>query len=92
MINPMRTTLTIDSDVAECIRQETRLGRSLKEVVNERLRAGFGLKTEEPRAPYRVNPHNSPFLPGIDPSKLNQLIDELDAEESSLRSDPENRP
>jgi hypothetical protein len=82
----MRTTLTLDPDVAERLRRETASGRrTLKEVVNERLRIGFGLVTEEPRAPYRVQPHASPFRPGVDPMKLNQLIDELEAEDAPHR-------
>ena len=78
----MRTTLTLDPDVAERLRRETASGRrSFKEVVNERLRIGLGLVTEEPRVPYRVQPHASPFRPGVDPMKLNQLVDELEAED-----------
>ncbi len=38
----MRTTLTIDDDVAALLKQEMRRsGRPLKQVVNERLRLGF---------------------------------------------------
>ncbi|MEZ5276786.1 MAG: hypothetical protein R3F07_10440 [Opitutaceae bacterium] len=76
----MRTTLTLDPDVAERLRQETASGRrSFKEVVNERLRVGLGLVVEEPHTPYRVKPHASPFQPGVDSGKLNQLVDELEA-------------
>jgi len=83
----MRTTLTIDPDVAERIRQETQSGRrSLKAVINDRLRMGYGLVTKEVRTPYRVRPHSSAFQPGVDPAKLNQLIDELDARESIARA------
>ena len=79
----MRTTLTLDADVAECIRKETQSGRrSLKAVINDRLRIGYGLVVEESRAPYRVKPHNSPFQAGFDPARLNQLGDELESEDS----------
>jgi len=79
----MRTTLTLDADVAECIRKETRSRRrSLKAVVNERLRIGFGLVVEENKAPYRIQPHHSPFQPGVDSGKLNQLADELESSNS----------
>jgi len=41
----VRTTLTWDSDIAHRLRQELASGqKSFKEVVNERLRLGFGLK------------------------------------------------
>ncbi len=79
----MRTTLTIDPDVAELLRKETRQRKaSLKRVVNERLRVGFGLRPRAKRAKFRVEPHDSGFAAGVDPARLNQLADELEAEES----------
>lgn len=40
----MRTTLTIDEEIAERIRQEVALGkRSLKTVINDALRQGLEL-------------------------------------------------
>jgi hypothetical protein len=84
----MRTTLTIDSDVAERIRQETRSGkRSLKEVINDRLRAGFGMTPRSTPAAFKVDPHASSYQPGVDAGKLNQLLDDLDAEACLARVD-----
>lgn len=54
----MRTTLSLDDDVASRIEQvRQRLQRSLKEVVNEALRHGL-VAMEERRAtiPYRTQP------------------------------------
>lgn len=77
----MRTTLSIDSDVAERIRQEVRAGkRSLKQVINDCLRIGFGMKPLEHHAPFRVEPHSSAYQPGLDTTKLNQALDDLDSE------------
>ena len=77
----MRTTLTIDSDVAERLKQETASGQqSLKQVVNESLRIGLGLKRSPVKRPYKVKAHNSPYRPGIDRAKLNQIVDELEVE------------
>jgi len=77
----MRTTLTLEPDVAERLRQETQGGKvSLKKVVNDRLRIGLGIKTQAPRPRYEVEPHHSGFQPGVDPRRLNQLIDELEAD------------
>ena len=77
----MRTTLTIDPDVAERLRQKTASGRqSLKQVINESLRIGLGIKRKPSRRPYKVKPHNSPYRPGIDRAKLNQIVDELEVE------------
>lgn len=76
----MRTTLTLEPQIAECLRQEAKRGnRSFKQIVNDALALGLGLKAPTPRKPYRLKPHASEFLPGIDPGKLNQLADELEA-------------
>jgi hypothetical protein len=77
----MRTTLTIDSDVAERIRQETQTGkRSLKDVINDRLRAGFGMQPRVDRPPFTVEPHTSSYQPGFDTGKLNPFLDDLEAD------------
>jgi hypothetical protein len=83
----MRTTLTLDPDIAQLLRQELAAGKkSFKEVVNDRLRLGFGLKKEKNRPPFRVKAHSSAFLPGIDQTKLNQLVDELAVDEFIRKS------
>lgn len=83
----MRTTLTLDADIAQRLRQELASGKkSFKQVVNERLRLGFGLKKSQKRPPFRVKPHSSAYQPGIDPTKFNQLADELEVEEFIRKS------
>ena len=85
----MRTTLTLDPDVARLIEEEVhRLRKPFKQVVNEALRRG--LAPGGPRGavrPYRVRPHATRLLPGIDRGKLNALADELEdgAVASALR-------
>jgi hypothetical protein len=83
----MRTTLTLDRDVAERLRQEMRRsGKSMKTSVNEALRRGLGLGGRAPRAPrFAVDPHAFGFKPGLDLDRLNQLADELEAEEVARR-------
>ena len=82
----MRTTLTIEPDVAERLRKELANGKqTLKQVVNERLRIGFGFKQNRTKRPYKVEPHNSPYRPGIDRSKLNQIADEVEVEAVLLK-------
>ncbi|MGJ3242259.1 MAG: type II toxin-antitoxin system antitoxin VapB33 [Opitutales bacterium] len=78
----MRTTLTLDPDVAEKIRQAGLSGkRSQKEIINEALRRGFADQGEQAKAkPFRVKTFHSPFRTGIDPGRLNQLVDELEVE------------
>jgi hypothetical protein len=81
-MSSMRTTLTLDDDVAARLRDLAHRRRlPFKEVVNSVLRRG--LATQERRAesgrPFRVEVFRSSFRPGVDPVKLNQLSDELEA-------------
>ena len=80
---PMRTTLTIESDVAQLLRREIRRsGRSMKAVVNDALRIGLEIRGNRPQTSrFQVKPHAFGFKRGIDISRLNQLVDELEAEE-----------
>lgn len=79
----MRTTVTFDADVAKRLALEIRRsGEGLKAVVNRALRIGLGM-TDKPTRPkkFSVEPHSFGFRPGVDLDRLNQLVDELDAEE-----------
>jgi hypothetical protein len=78
----MRTTLSLDEDVAEKLRELAhRDKRPFKQVVNEVLRRGLAAQAPRARAPrpFRVGGFRSAFRPGVDPLKLNQLNDELEA-------------
>ena len=82
----MRTTLTLEPKIAERLQQEAALGqRSFKQIVNEALAQGLGLQPPPKREPYRVKPHASDFVPGTDAGKLNELADELEAGEFTVR-------
>ena len=76
----MRTTLTIDDDIAVRIEERRRRdGQSLKQVVNALLREGLRSRPQ-PATRYRVTPHKLGMRPGYDPTRLNQLVDELEAD------------
>lgn len=83
----MRTTLTIEPDVEQLIQREMRrTERSMKAVVNDALRLGLGMRGKPPRPPrFKVEPHAFGFKAGIDTDRLNQLVDELEAEEHARR-------
>ena len=83
----MRTTLTLDQDVAERLREEMRrTGKNMKVSVNEALRRGLALGGRPPRAPrFTVEPHAFGFKPGVDLDRLNQLSDELEVDEAAKR-------
>lgn len=93
----MRTTLTIDDDLAGLLKQRAReLGVPFKEAVNRTIRAGLGETGRSRRgAPPRTMAHSFGFRPGVDLDKLGQLADELEAESyaSSMEqsSDPARR-
>ena len=78
----MRTTLTLDDDVAAALREPARRrDQSFKQVVNDTLRRGLSPALVEPGPEYAVRPHRSEFRPGVDPMRLNQLNDSLEAGE-----------
>ena len=78
----MRTTLTLEPDVAERLRLRMASEKiSLKRAVNDALRAGLRKSGSSSRRRFKVEPHAFNFKPGIDLDKLNQLVDELEVEE-----------
>ena len=77
----MRTTVTLDPDVAARLKELAHRRRaSFKETLNDVIRRGLSSQagTREPSGRYIVEPHAGGFRPGIDPDKLNQLVDELE--------------
>ena len=79
----MRTTLTIDDDVETALEAiERNSGKTFKAAVNDGMRKGL-MTREKPvpnRDAFRVASAPRGFLPGIDPLKLNQLVDELESD------------
>lgn len=82
----MRTTLTLEPDVALKLKKRMAARNlTLKEAVNQALRAGLAADEASPRVRFKVEPHDFRFKAGIDLDKLNQLADELEAEEFSRK-------
>lgn len=79
----MRTTLTLDPDVAERLERAVRgSGKGLKATVNEALRMGLGMVEKPPKPPrFKIRAFVDGLQPGIDPDRMNQLLDDLEAEE-----------
>ena len=79
----MRTTLTIDDDIAFALKDRARAtGRSFEDVVNEVMRRGIAAdaKPLAGRPRFKVVSSRRGFQPEIDPLELNQLVDELEVE------------
>jgi len=83
----MRTTLTLDRDVAEGLQREMRRSRrGLKATINDALPRGLQLGTRLPKLPpFKVRPQALGVKPGVDLDRMNQLVDELDAEARAAR-------
>ena len=83
----MRTTLTLDPDVAQRLESEMRRqGGGMKQIVNEALRVGLGITDKPVRpTPFVVEPHAFGFRAGVDLDRLNQLVDELSVEDAAAR-------
>jgi hypothetical protein len=74
----MRTTLTLEPDVARMVAEEVHRRRQpFKRVVNDALRRSLTPRAGRVRsARYRVRPVTASLLPGIDRGKLNAVADE----------------
>jgi plasmid stability protein len=84
MMFDMRTTLTIDDDLAGILQRKAgQQGHSFKAVVNDILRAGIAASGDaiHRREPIKVITKSLGLKPGYDPDKLNQLMDELAVED-----------
>lgn len=78
----MRTTLTLDEDLAAALKQEVRRsGRPLKRIVNEALRAGLAARRDPTPRRYRIKPVSlGGVAAGIDLDKALRLADALEDE------------
>lgn len=77
----MRTTLTLDDDIASRLQTEARRsGRLFKVVVNECLRAGLAQRRAlKAASPFRVEPRNiGGPLPGVSYDNVGALRDETE--------------
>lgn len=76
----MRTTMTIDDEIAQILYQESKeKGLSFKEIVNATLRRGIiAGRTSTRTRTVVVRPFEGGLLPGIDPDRMNQMVDELE--------------
>ena len=76
----MRTTLTLDDDVARLVEEAVhRERRPMKQVVNDVLRRALRPTATRER-PYELTPHDSAIRPGFDPAGFNKLADEMEDE------------
>lgn len=76
----MRTTLTLDSDVAQLVEDAVHRTRtSMKQVINDALRRALSQPPSR-REPYHLPVHEAALQPGLDLAGFNRLADELEDE------------
>jgi hypothetical protein len=76
----MRTTLTLDDDVAEKLRAEARqTGEPFKVVLNRTLRTGLDLRAKSaPLPPFKVKARTLGLKPGFNYAKVSELIEQIE--------------
>lgn len=79
----MRTTLTLDPDVASAARKSaSKLGRPFKEVINAALRLGLEQMLRPPEAkPYRTIPTPMGLRAGFSYDDVSELIARIEGED-----------
>ena len=78
----VRTTLTLDDDVAAGIRREARrTGRPVKVVVNDALRAGLEHRARPALAPFHVQASDMGLREGIEIDDVAGLLDRVEGPE-----------
>ena len=76
----MRTTLTLDEDVAAKLKSEARRsGRSFKQTVNEALRWGLIQQARaKKQKPFKIHAKDMGVRPGLDYDRISRLLEEVE--------------
>jgi len=76
----VRTTLTLDEDVAAKLRSEARrTGRPFKQVVNEHLRRSLNTPVKPASGkPFRIIARDLGLRPGLDYDNIGQLLEQVE--------------
>lgn len=84
----MRTTVTLDRDVEQLLREAMHRSRSgFKQTLNAAIRAGLGQNSARAaKRPFVVQARPLGLRAGLDPAAFNKLADELDLEAVLERS------
>ena len=79
----MRTTLTLDDDVAEFLKEQARLlNKPFKQVLNETVRRGMSPASPSRKKPaFKIVANSSGLIAGVDPRRLNQLNEAMEVED-----------
>ena len=77
----MRTTVTLDPDVAELLRETAhRMRRSFKEALNSAVRCGLEGVSVPQRAAFKVHPVSMGVRAGVEPTRLAEIGDDAEVD------------
>lgn len=78
----VRTTVTLDKDAERLLRAAMHSRhKSFKETLNDAIRSGLGAKPPTQKRPrFSIKARPMGLRPGIDPTGLNKLIDDLEVD------------
>jgi hypothetical protein len=76
----IRTTVTLDDDVVERVKAESRSrGASFNETLNELVRLGLAARTASPRAKrFKPKAYHTGVIPGLNYDKTGELLEYLE--------------
>ena len=75
----MRTTITLDDDVAATLKAQVRKsGKPFKEVVNEALRKGLLPPSSKPISPVKLNTRPLGLRPGLNYESFSELLEQVE--------------
>ncbi len=74
-----RTTVTLEADVADFIRETLSRNKELKEkqLINKLLRSGIKNETNQPVANFKIESFKSELLAGVSAENIERLLDEI---------------
>jgi len=76
----VRTTLTLEEDVARLKREARNSGKSFKQVVNEALREGLtARKAAKKQPPFKVKARSMGHYPGLDYDNIGVLLEQVES-------------
>jgi hypothetical protein len=82
----MRTTVTLDPDVDQLIKEEMqRTGTTFRQTVNQAIRSALAGRTAARCKPFKLRARRLSLRSGVDPAMLQHLEEELEIE-SFLRT------
>ena len=81
----MRTTVNINDAILRELRERARIEeRPFRDVLDHTPQIGLAhLDTPEPHAPFRVKAHALGIKPGVRGVSMNQLYDQIEAEDTA---------